>query len=218
MMATTHAMVGMSLALPVFALAPELAPVAVVAGLVGGTFPDLDLYAGHRRTLHYPVYSALLAVPAIGLALLSPSAVTVSLAVGLAAAAAHAGSDVLGGGLELKPWRGTSDRAVYSHFHGRWIRPRRWVRYDGAPEDLAIASVVALPLLATVDGTAQLLVVALLGVSMVYVLLRRSLAALVERLVAVLPAPILPYVPERYTDVVPVDRTGPPGRSVGRTR
>ena len=198
MMATTHALVGMSLALPVLVYAPELAPVALVAGLVGGLVPDLDLYAGHRKTLHFPVYYAVLAVPAVAVALLVTSVATVALAVGITAAAVHAAMDVLGSGLELKPWQQRSEKAVYSHFHGRWLRPRRWVRYDGAPEDLAIASVVALPMLATIDGWAQVVVVTLLGVSVVYVVLRKTLATLAERIVSVLPATVHSYVPERY--------------------
>ena len=206
MMATTHVLVGMSLALPVLVYAPELAPVALVAGLVGGLFPDLDLYAGHRKTLHFPVYYAVLAVPAVVVALLATSVTTVALAVGITAAAVHAGMDVLGSGLELKPWQRTSERAVYSHFHGRWLRPRRWVRYDGAPEDLAIASVVALPVLITSDGWAQVVVLALLGVSAVYVVLRKTLATLAERLAGYLPAAVHAYVPERYVtdDATPV--------------
>src|SRR6056297_545185 len=66
--------------------------------------------------------------------------------------ALHAASDALGGGLELKPWRATSERAVYDHFRGRWIRPRRWVRYDGAPEDLAFAGILAGSLLLYAEG------------------------------------------------------------------
>ncbi|MFC6727238.1 metal-dependent hydrolase, partial [Natronoarchaeum mannanilyticum] len=83
MMATTHALWGMALALPVLALAPEFAPVAFGAGLVAGLFPDLDLYAGHRRTFHFPVYASLAAVPAIALAIVAPLPWTVAFAAGL---------------------------------------------------------------------------------------------------------------------------------------
>ncbi|MFC6811755.1 metal-dependent hydrolase, partial [Natrialbaceae archaeon GCM10025810] len=109
MMATTHAFAGMALALPVLATAPEFAPAAFVAGLVGGLVPDLDLYAGHRKTLHYPVYAPIAAVLAVAMALLAPSTATVALAVGLAAAALHAVTDVAGGGLELRPWLAGSE-------------------------------------------------------------------------------------------------------------
>lgn len=199
-MATTHALWGMALAFPVLAFAPELAPVAFGAGLVGGLLPDLDLYAGHRKTFHYPVYASLATVPAIVLAIAAPSTLTVALAVGLAAAALHAATDAAGGGLELRPWQASSNRAVYSHFHGRWISPRRWVRYDGAPEDLGLAGLAAAPLVVAGGDTTTAVAIVLLTVSTVYVLLRKPLAALAEYLVGLLPAPVLPYVPERYRE------------------
>ncbi|HMB50110.1 MAG TPA: metal-dependent hydrolase [Natronoarchaeum rubrum] len=201
MMATTHALWGMALALPVLAIAPEFAPVAFGAGLVGGVFPDLDLYAGHRKTLHYPVWGALAAVPAGVLAIVAPSTLTVALAVGLAAAALHAATDAAGGGLELRPWRASSERAVYSHHHGRWIPPRRWIRYDGAPEDLGLAGIAATPLIVAGDGSTAAVAIALLAASAVYVLLRKPLAALAAYLAGLVPASVRPYVPERYREV-----------------
>jgi len=200
MMATTHALWGMLLALPVLAVAPEFAPAAFGAGLVGGLLPDLDLSAGHRKTFHYPVYASLAAVPAIGFAIAAPSTPTVALAVGLAAVALHAVADAAGGGLELRPWQASSERAVYSHYHGRWISPRRWVRYDGAPEDLALAGLAAAPLIVAGDSSLSSVAIALLALSTVYVLLRKSLAALAAYLAGLLPASVSPYVPERYRE------------------
>ncbi|QSW97664.1 metal-dependent hydrolase [Haloterrigena alkaliphila] len=200
MMATTHALWGMLLALPVLVLAPEHAPTAVAAGLVGGLVPDFDLYAGHRKTFHYPVYASTATVPAVAAALVSPTTTTVALAVGLAAAALHAVTDAAGGGLELRPWQGRSERAVYSHYHGHWIRPRRWVRYDGAPEDLALAGVAAVPLIIVADGPVTTFAAAMLAVSAVYVLLRKPLATLAASLAGRAPRPIAPYLPERYRE------------------
>ncbi|RQG95476.1 metal-dependent hydrolase [Natrarchaeobius chitinivorans] len=200
MMATTHALWGMALALPVLATAPEYAPAAFLAGLVGGFAPDADMYTGHRKTLHFPVYASIAVIPAAVLAVLVPTMGTIALAVGLAAAALHAVSDVLGGGIELRPWQGTSERAVYSHYHGRWLRPRRVVRYDGAPEDLALAGVVAVPLLAIGNEVVTAVVIALLAVSSVYVVLRKSLAGVAARLAGLLPAPVREHVPARYLE------------------
>lgn len=197
-MATTHALVGMALALPVAALAPELAPAALLAGLVGGLAPDLDLYLGHRRTLHFPVLGPPVAVVAILLAVIHPGPWTIGLAVGLAAAALHAAMDVLGGGLELRPWLATADRAVYSHLHGRWLPPRRWIRYDGSPEDLGLAGVLALLLLSTGDPLVNRVVTPLLAVSIVYAVFRRRLVDLVGPAVALLPASLRRHLPERY--------------------
>ncbi|WP_313692155.1 metal-dependent hydrolase [Halorarum halobium] len=200
MMATTHALAGMLLAVPVSLVAPELAPAAFVAGGVGGFVPDLDLYAGHRKTLHYPVYGSVAAVPAVGLAALVPTEATVALAAFLVGAALHARMDVYGGGLELRPWEGTSERAVYDHARGRWRRPRRVVRYDGAPEDLLVSLAFSAPLLVVLDAApnVQPVVSSLLAVSLLYVALRKPLGRLAASLAALVPARVRGYVPDRY--------------------
>jgi hypothetical protein len=115
MMATTHALAGMALA----SVATLFAPVAVVAAGAGGAVPDLDTPGRHRRTLHYPVYYSLAALGLLAVAFVVPTPATVALAAFVGAAAVHSASDVLGGGLELRPWEGTSDRAVHDHYHGR---------------------------------------------------------------------------------------------------
>ena len=202
MMATTHALFGVVLATATMGVAPEFAPVALVAGIAGGVFPDLDLYAGHRRTLHYPVYYAVAAVAAFGLAVAVPIAETVGLAVFLAGAAAHSLMDVFGGGLELRPWQAQSDRAVYNHYRGRWVAPRRWVRYDGAPEDLLVAAAFGAPAFVVWTGPTRTFVAGVLAVSAGYALLRKPLASLVERLVPHVPAGIRSHLPERFCETV----------------
>jgi hypothetical protein len=198
MMATTHALVGVLLGSASLFVAPELAPVAVIAGLAGGVFPDLDLYSGHRKTLHFPVYYSAAAAVALAGAMLFPTAWTFALGFFLLAAAAHSASDAFGGGLELKPWLGQSERAVYDHYHGRWISPRRWIRYDGAPEDFALAVALAVPSVALYDGTIQTLVVLAVLVSGVYALLRKPLVSIAEWLVGRIPSHMLAYVPDRF--------------------
>lgn len=208
MMLPTHALVGMALALPVALSVPELAPAALVGGFIGGVFPDLDLYAGHRRTLHFPTLYPIAAVPAVLLAAVLPGTVTVGLAVGLLGAAAHCRMDIYGGGLELRPWEGTSERAVYDHVAGEWRKPRRLVSYDGSKGDLALSAAVATPLLVFVESPLVLLVVLSLAVAAVYVLLRRRLAALAPVVFGLVPEPFDQYVPDRYRS----ERTGPDGR------
>jgi hypothetical protein len=181
MMATTHAFVGLALA-SVYAVAGgEFASVAAVAALAGGVFPDLDLIAEHRKTLHFPEYYAVLAVLAVAAAIISPSPASVGVAAFLISAAVHAASDVLGGGLEARPWLAESDRGVFLHTRGRWVAPRRYVRYDGAPEDLAVAVLFAVPGWITFDGWVRGAVVAGVAVSAGYVLVRKRLPALEER-------------------------------------
>lgn len=136
----THIGVGIAIAIPMLALAPEFAVVAAIGGMAGGIFPDIDLFVGyHRKTLHYPVYYW---VPAIGtsiVAVLVPTSVAVFGAFFFISAAIHSGMDWFGAGHEPRPWRRTSDEAVYLHPRRKWLRPKYVVRYDGAPEDVAIA-------------------------------------------------------------------------------
>ncbi len=203
-MATTHVLAGVVLAAVALLFVPDVGLVPVAAAALGGLFPDFDLYTGHRKTLHYPVYYAAAASVAAGFAAAVPTAATVSVALFLAAAALHSAMDAFGGGLELKPWEGTSDRAVYDHYRGRWIAPRRWVRYDGAPEDLLLAVLFALPAIVAFDGAGdgpvRAGIYAALAVSAAYALLRKSLVAFAERFVTSLPPPVLVYIPERFLD------------------
>ncbi|GAB6877892.1 hypothetical protein JCM17823_01660 [Halorubrum gandharaense] len=200
-MLPTHAVVGLLLGLPLAALNPELAPVALWAALLGGVVPDLDLYAGHRRTLHYPTGYALAALPAGVAALLAPSSAVALAAIAfLLGATAHCRMDRYGGGLELRPWEGTSERAVYDHVLGRWRRPKRWVRYDGSPGDLLLCGVAAAPLLLLLDGLLWVVVAGALGVAILYVTLRRWLAALAPTVFGALPEPVREHVPERYVE------------------
>ncbi len=199
MMLPTHALGGMLLAIPLSALAPEAAAGVVLAGGVGGALPDLDMYAGHRRALHYPIYYSLAAMLAIGAALLASGALVAAVAALLAGAAAHSVSDAFGGGLELRPWEGTADRAVYNHYGKRWIAPRRWVRYDGAPEDLLLAGVLAAPLALIAEGSLAWLVGGLLAVAGIYAAVRRRLPAVADALVARLPERTRRHLPARYT-------------------
>mgnify|MGYP006282718903 CR=1 FL=1 len=198
MMLPTHVLAGMLLAAPLVRAAPELAPVGFAAGFLGGLLPDLDMYTGHRRTLHYPVYYSALSAPALVAAAAAPSALTVGVALFLLGAALHSVADMYGGGLELRPWEGTSDRAVYDHYRGNWIAPRRGVRYDGAVEDLALSVGLAVPLLLLVGGPLRQIVIGTLVVAAVYTLLRRHLAEIAASLIPLLPAAADPYLPERY--------------------
>jgi len=213
MMATTHALAGVVLGTAVWALVPEAGMLPVLAAALGGLFPDFDLYAGHRKTLHFPVYFSALAVPAVAVAALNPTTTTLAVALFLAAAALHSASDVLGGGLELKPWLGTSERAVYDHVRGRWIAPRRWVRYDGAPEDLLLSAGIAVPLWLHVGSPFRPVVLAALGIGAVYAASRRVLPRIAHLLATeVLPGRVSPSllarVPERYLDGVEADDAG----------
>jgi hypothetical protein len=198
MMLPTHAVVGLALAAPLSYLAPEAAPIALAGALVGSVFPDLDLYAGHRRTLHYPTVYSVAALPAAAVAALATSSPSVALAAFLAGAAVHCRMDRYGGGLELRPWEGTSDRAVYDHVRARWRRPKRWIRYDGSPRDLLLLVALAVPLLVVLGGPYRVVVAVAVAVGAVYVALRRRLASIAPVVFGYVPDRLLRYVPDRY--------------------
>ncbi|GAB7094127.1 hypothetical protein JCM30237_12790 [Halolamina litorea] len=195
MMVTTHALAGLLLAIPVAFITPEFAGVAAVAALAGGVFPDLDMPGAHRRTLHFPVYYSLAAVAAIAVALVAPAPWSVGAALFLAAAALHAVGDVAGGGLELRPWEATGERAVYSHYHGRWWRPRRWIRYDGAPEDAVATLALAVPGILVYEGRVEAAVFGAVAIGLGYAAIRRPMIDWTERIVEKLPPELLDRLP-----------------------
>ena len=200
MMAMTHALVGVAVA-SLFALVhPEYGSEATALAFIGGIFPDFDLYAGHRKTLHFPVYYWVVVAGATALLLVSPSPVIVGIVFFLLSAALHSTMDILGGGLELRPWQARSDRAVYNHFEHRWHRPRRWIRYDGAPEDALLGVVLAIPAILIADTTIQWLIGGTLGASLGYVLIRRKIPTMTEQAVRFVPNPLLGYLPERFIE------------------
>lgn len=184
MMTSTHALSGATVGAMTGAVAPELLPAAVVVGFVAGVLPDLDLLWRHRRTTHFPVYGPVAGGCVTVIAALSGSSGATLVAVAVLAFALHPLMDVLCGGVEVRPWEATSERAVYDHARGHWVRPRRLVRYAGAPEDMILASAVALPALFLTTGTLRRALVAVLAVSVVFVAVRRRLAPLSERLFA----------------------------------
>lgn len=199
-MATTHALVGIAIAAVASLLVPDIGLVTVAAAAAGGFFPDLDLYAGHRKTLHFPVYYGVMAATALAMAVFAPAPYLWAIALFLTAAAVHSMMDVFGGGLELRPWEGTSQQAVYSHFHGRWVAPRRWIRYDGAPEDLGLALLVAVPGMLAFGDPVTMGIAGLLGISGVYVVLRKPMVALAEWLFAKIPISVRVRLPERFVE------------------
>ena len=198
MMLPTHAVVGVAIAAPLIALAPEFAPAGLAGGLAGGILPDLDLYAGHRKTLHYPTGYLLATVPVGLLAATVSTPLTVGLTFVLLGATVHCRMDRYGGGLELRPWEGTSERAVYDHVRGEWRPPERWIPYDGSPQDLLLLAVVAVPLLGVLSDPFRLVVGLALAIGVVYVALRQWLASIAPVVFGYAPNWLADYVPDRY--------------------
>jgi hypothetical protein len=179
MMAPTHVAAGLSVAAAVTLVAPEFGAVAAVAAVAGSVFPDLDMVFGeHRRTLHPVEAYGLLAALAVGTAVVTPSPPTVAVATFLVAATLHPIFDLAGGSSEPRPWEAATDRGVYLRSRGGWVAPRRWVRYDGAPEDFGLAVLLAAPGVAVYGRPVTGAAVAVLGVGLGYTLWRKRLPQL----------------------------------------
>lgn len=181
MMAITHVLVSLLLLTPIFTAHPEHIVVLASVTALSSVLPDFDLYFGtHRKTLHSPILIPVLAVVSIATYLYNPTLTTALIVAGTASMAAHSLIEIIGGGLEDRPWEQTSTKGVYAHTHQRWIRPRFWIPYDGSPHDFALAATVAaltyylnppLPYL-----TAVLL--AALSIAALYTLLRKFMPRL----------------------------------------
>ncbi|RYJ14736.1 hypothetical protein ELS19_12760 [Halogeometricum borinquense] len=194
MMAPTHVAAGIALAVPIAFLVPELAPLVVAAAVAGSVFPDFDMVAGeHRRTLHaveaYAVLTALVTFAAI----VAPSPPVIAAAVFFAAAAVHPLLDLAGGSSEARPWEAATDRGVYLRSRESWVAPKRWVRYDGAPEDLALAAVLVTPGFVVFGTSVRIFAVGTLIVGLGYTFCRKRIPQLSGRVNLPVP-PVLTVV------------------------
>jgi hypothetical protein len=207
-MATTHAAIGLLVAAPLVYLAPEFAAVGALAGLVGGLFPDVDLVVGvHRRTLHLPEHYPLVAGGAVPVAALVPGPATVAVAVFSVAATAHVLADLLGGSSERRPWEAATNRGVYSRAADRWLAPRRWVRYDGAPEDLLLTLGAGVPAAVLFGPPIDRVAAVGIAVAVPYAVVRKRLPQLSNRVELPVP-PVLRVVTGAVVLVVRLVRRG----------
>jgi hypothetical protein len=182
MMSTTHAAMGVCFAALALPVAPEFAVPAALGAIAGGIFPDLDVaVVAHRKTLHFPEHYWLAVLAAFPVALVWPTPETVGAAFFALSAAVHSVSDAFGGGLGARPWANDDQRGVYSHHRGEWIAPRRWIPYDGSPRDLLAVAVLSLPGLLLYEGVVRDLSALMLGVSALYVLVRKPIGNFAEK-------------------------------------
>jgi hypothetical protein len=205
MMATTHAYIGLAAAVASLSVTARYAPATSVllAAFVGGLVPDLDLVTSHRKTLHFPVLYPVAACVLFGLFAVFGGQAVFVFGVALASAGLHSLSDILGGGVGSKPWEQSSSKAVYNHVIGRWHRPRRLVRYSGAPEDFALCAAVAIPvvLLPSLGSAFRAPLIAILVGSGLYAVSRRRLPTIAASLRAVLPSTVVYRLPQiRFED------------------
>lgn len=213
MMAFTHLFMSLALAALVSPLVSEYVapPVVLVTAVIGGLAPDLDLFARHRRTLHYPIYFPLLTLVAVGSFVATGVTAALVLMVFFAATTLHVFSDLLGGSAERTPWDPVTEFGVYNHVLGRWHRPRRLVQYSGSPGDLLLGigfGLVALfsPVTAPTMDTA---IVVLAVVAAGYTLVRKHLSSVTS-----LGARVFPKRMRRLVPVVSVEECDGGGTTV----
>jgi len=176
-------LLGITLAAIVSSLYPVNPNALVVAGIVGGGFPDIDMLLIHRKTLHFPVIYSITFIILLPVYIWSGSALVILLLVGVSAAALHSIMDILGGGKEMRPWRKMDNRAVYNHVTKEWVRPLR-VFYDGSIPDLTLAILLSAIAAWMLPRRLWPLIVGLVLFSIVYALLRRVVTR---------------WIPESYT-------------------
>lgn len=145
MMLPTHIAIGLTLLTPLIYILPDEFTIPIAVGvIIGSSLPDLDLLYGiHRKTFHSPIYSWSIVIVTAILLLLVQTPTTAALFALCFGFSQHSLSDVLGGGLEHKPWKRTSEKAVYSHQSKNWWPPKHYASYDGSPRDLAIFGTLA---------------------------------------------------------------------------
>lgn len=198
MMALTHGFMGLALAVLALPVVSEhVAPLVLLGAFLGGLVPDLDVVARHRRSLHYPIGYATATAFCLVFALLTGTFLAVLATVTVGAAALHSLVDILGGSVERAPWDPTTERAVYNHVVGVWHRPRRYVRYSGAPEDFLLCGAFAAVVLASPVTTAatDAVLASLVACAGLYTLGRKRLHRLPGLLAVLLPGRLRAALP-----------------------
>lgn len=153
MMLPTHILVSLCFSLLfiyINPVNPVYATELLIAAIIGGIIPDLDMFIGqHRKTLHnIPLYIGLILLSLIGVIntyiteILNEYIFIIGLIIGLGAIG-HILSDILGSGLEKKPWEKTSNHCVYNHFTKSWIAPTHIFGHDGSIRDLSLLLILS---------------------------------------------------------------------------
>lgn len=171
MLFTTHFLLGLSLAAAVKLVAPQYAA-AGLAAVAGSILPDFDVLFQHRRTLHFPIASSILALFTAPFLIAAPNVVTASVFLFALGVALHCFTDLLCNGIGPDPWKHEWENAVYNHVEGEWMQPLRWIGYAGSRSDLFLLLVFAIPPVLVYGRRIQLLVAAALLISFTYVLIQ----------------------------------------------
>lgn len=122
-------------------------PVAVLAGMIGGFLPDIDMLLEHRKTTHRPFQYLVLTTVFLAAVLLQGGAYLVFATFLLGSMMLHSFMEIFSNGKTMRPKKETDDRAVFNHFTGNWIKPRRTV-IDASFRDLMCTVFFSIPVLA----------------------------------------------------------------------
>lgn len=185
MMAPTHVFVSLLLASPLLLIAPEASIFVFAFAVIGGFLPDFDLFFGtHRKTLHFPSGYFVGSLVFILIAFVYTTVGTISLAALAIGVCSHVFGDILGAGLEYKPWEKTSDRGVYNHIEDEWIAPTYILGHDGSLRDFT-ALLFMSPLVFFVYSDVSFIVEFIVGIvllALLYSALRKILPSIEEYL------------------------------------
>lgn len=146
MMASTHILSGALIGLIFSWFESGLLLQFVAVGVVGGVLPDLDLLWEHRKTLHRPFQFSILMAASLITWWMAGNLLLLFGAVLFSGLAVHSLSEVLSQGKTMNPDLHESDRGIYNHMTGEWIRPRNVVAV-ASEQDLLFTYLLALPLL-----------------------------------------------------------------------
>lgn len=179
MMLPTHIIGALFLSIPIIAFYPDLIRVVFIGSVFGGVAPDLDLIIGqHRKSFHHPYIFSLGLFTAISLLVAFPeSTILVGFLAFMIGCVSHIVGDLMGSGLEHKPWDQTSTRCVYNHVRQEWIPPSYILGYDGSLRDMGVLLVLSGVVYIFYHQMMYIeqAVLVLLSIGMVYTIVRRTL-------------------------------------------
>ncbi len=173
MMTTTHGLIGLLTAIPMVFVSPELSFFALLGGMIGGVFPDFDLFFEHRKTLHFPFCYAIAAAVLSGVFVVYTSPLTAALFFFAIAASLHSLLDMVSCGLASNKKMEIGDSSIYNHVKGKWSSSHTVIRYDGSPEDVSVSIFTGIPSIILLEGMYEQAAIFFLTISIIYFVFRR---------------------------------------------
>lgn len=140
-MVFTHAAISLLIGVVAFSFVPS--PFVIIAVVLAGILPDLDLIFEHRKTFHRPFQCLIGSVLLSAVYLFSGNLLFSVGAIAFLSMSCHSVLDLLSNGKTAHPRKERDERGVYNHLEESWINPRRLVT-DGSAGDFMILAVSGL--------------------------------------------------------------------------